>query len=133
MTKEEYAKVCPKFGIDPESFSMEFRVGSIKYEIVGINPRARTLPIEARNMNTGTIKKFAAEVSIKKIVPTYNFDKNCVGRKFEFCGRIFTIVRIDSSVYTDPVVTDAATGVEHRFGAWIFDASKAKNICKWVD
>ena len=135
MTKEEYAKAAEKFGINPDTLGKKFTLGAAQYEIVGINPRARTLPIEARNLKTGSIKKLSAEygqIKPQKIQRVY--DHSYVGRKFEFCGRIFTIVRIDDMVYTDPVVTIAETGCEHRFGSWIFNKFKLdSDDIKWVN
>lgn len=134
MTREEYTKAAEKFGINPQTFGTKFTLGAAQYEIVGINPRARTLPIEAKNLKTGSIKKFSAEygqIKPKKIMKVY--DQSYVGRKFEFCGRIFTIVRLDDMVYTDPVVTVASTGCEHRFGAWIFNKFKLNSDdIRWI-
>lgn len=134
MNKDEYAAACPKFGIDPESFGMEFRLGNNVYRIIAINPKARTLPIEAVNLKTNSIKKFSAEYAKPPEEPVYKYNQSYIGRKFEFCGRIFTIIRLDENVYTSPIVADSGTGIEHRFGAWIFHVDKLDDErIRWVD
>lgn len=135
MNKQEYSEAATKFGIDPESFGKKFYIGNTKYEIVGINVRARTLPIEARNLKTGSIKKLSADYGqMKQERPKFEYDQSFVGRKFEFGGRIFKIVAIDDKVYTSPIVADAGTGVEHRFGAWIFSAWKLEDErLRWIE
>lgn len=56
----EYENVARKFGIDPKSFGKTFTSQGKTFRIVGINPRARTMPILAIEIATGAEYKFTA-------------------------------------------------------------------------
>lgn len=56
----EYEIHARKFGIDPKSFGKTFTSQGKTFRIVGINPRARTMPILAIEIATGVEYKFTA-------------------------------------------------------------------------
>lgn len=56
----EYKINARKFGIDPETYGKTFEIKGLKYTIIGINTRARTMPIIA-SCEDGKEYKFRAE------------------------------------------------------------------------
>ena len=52
---------APRYGLAEADLHRTFRSGGKSYEIVGLNPRARTNPIHAKNTDNGRVYLFPAE------------------------------------------------------------------------
>jgi len=53
----EWARHAMSFGLEAEWFGEEFAIGAVRYQIVGLTPRARKYPVLARKLGTGTVYK----------------------------------------------------------------------------
>jgi hypothetical protein len=56
----EYEMYAPKFGIDPKTFGKQFNSNGKTFQIIGINKNARTMPVMAVEVESGTGYKFSA-------------------------------------------------------------------------
>lgn len=63
--KTEFDRYCFRFNVKPEAFGTSFRAHGEEFTICGIKPKARKMPILARNA-AGTVYKFAPDFLDKK-------------------------------------------------------------------
>ena len=63
--KAEFEKYCFKFNVSKEAFGTTFMANGEQYTICGIKPKAKTMPILAKNP-AGKIYKFSADFLDKK-------------------------------------------------------------------
>lgn len=66
----EYAKYATKFKYKKDTFGKEFSMQGQTFRIIGVNPKARTMPILAIDVKTGKQYKFSPILA-----DAYDFDK----------------------------------------------------------
>lgn len=60
-SETEFRRYASRFGLDPESFGQAFNYNGVDFRICGIKPKARRLPVLARNFD-GKVYSFTAKV-----------------------------------------------------------------------
>ena len=69
VTKEaqDFKTYARLYDLKPEDLGRTFNQGRDVYEIVGAKPRSRKYPILAKNVDTGTVYKFSADMVALKL------------------------------------------------------------------
>jgi hypothetical protein len=63
----EFYKLCKWYGLKPEDYKKQFKSNGKIFEIYGINPKAKTMPVLARCLTDGQNYKFGAD-TVKRLM-----------------------------------------------------------------